>query len=70
MKKVTETYSLKSIVKSRSKVNLENVAQTCCDPSKFYNAFELQYKNVLPLFGAAYAAPNKGKTYYADLGLQ
>ena len=24
----------------------------------------------MPLFGAAYAAPNKGTTIYTDLGLQ
>ena len=27
------------------------------------------YKIVVPLFGAAYAAPNKGTTIFNDLGL-
>ena len=30
---------------------------------------ENMYKIAVPIFGAAYAAPNKGKTIYADLGL-
>ena len=30
---------------------------------------ENQYKIVVPLFGAAFAAPNKGTTIFTDLGL-
>ena len=29
---------------------------------------ENQYKIVVPLFGAAYAAPNKAQQLYTDLG--
>ena len=29
--------------------------------------FENKYKIVLPLFGAAFAAPNKGRTILSDL---
>ena len=32
-------------------------------------SFRNLYKILVPLFGAAYAAPNKGTTIYTDLGL-
>ena len=30
---------------------------------------ENEYKIVVPILGEAYAAPNKGTTFYTDLGL-